>query len=97
MKAISNNGRRGVMNYIMGSNVFINMSASKRWIPIRSMGYMHTHRGIPAIERWGSSSCVRNVMEKTKGNYRNVGKTNQVVSQMAALGLEHDKIRHDGP
>jgi hypothetical protein len=36
-------------------------------------------------------------MEKTKGNYRNVGKTNQVVSQMAALGLEHDKIRHDGP
>jgi len=31
-------------------------------------------------------------MEKTKGNYRNVEKTNEIVSRASTLGLEYDKI-----
>jgi len=30
----------------------------KNWIPIGSMGCVHTHRRKPTIERCGSSSCV---------------------------------------
>jgi hypothetical protein len=36
----------------------------KRWIPIRLMGYVHTHQGILTIEKCGSPSCDRNKVKK---------------------------------
>ncbi len=64
----------------------------KRWIPIRSMGCVHTHQGLLAIEGWGSPSHVQNVVQKTREDNQKVGKTSQVVSQVPMLRLEHDKI-----
>ncbi len=65
----------------------------KRWIPIGSMGCVHTHRGMHAIDGWGGPSRVRSAMQKTKKNNWNVRKIDWVVSQALALGPEHDKIR----
>jgi hypothetical protein len=65
----------------------------KRWIPIRSMGYVHTHQGMLAIEGWGSPSCIWSVVLKNGENNRKVGKTSQAISQAPALGPEHDKIQ----
>ncbi len=38
------------------------------WIPIGSMGCVHTHQGILAIEGWGNASCIQSLMEKN-GEY----------------------------
>jgi len=46
----------------------------KRWIPIRSMGCVHTHRGMLAIEGWDNPSRVRSVMKKTRENSQKVRK-----------------------
>jgi hypothetical protein len=46
----------------------------KRWIPIKLMGCVHTHRRIPIIERCGSPNHVWNIEEKTKENNWKVGK-----------------------
>jgi hypothetical protein len=64
----------------------------KMWIPIGSMGNVHTHQKILAIEIWGSPSCVWSAMEKNGENNWKAGKTGQVVNQAFAPGLEHDKI-----
>jgi hypothetical protein len=45
-----------------------------------------------AIEGWGSPSCIRNVVEKNGKYNQKVGKIGQVVRQMPAFGLKHDKI-----
>jgi hypothetical protein len=74
------------------SCAFVVMSACKKWIPIRSMGCMHTYLGIFAIEGWGSPSHVRNAMGKTRENNQKVGKGCQVVSQVFTPRLEHDNI-----
>ncbi len=63
---IPSNNNKGVVNYIMGSCVFIVMSTTKRWIPIRSMGCVHTHGGILVIEGRANPSRIRNVVEKTR-------------------------------
>ncbi len=36
----------------------------KRWVPIGSMGCVHTHWGMPIIEGWGSPSHIQNVVQK---------------------------------
>ncbi len=56
------NGGKNVTNYIMGSYVFVAMGVMKWWIPIRSMGCMHTHQGTFTIERRDNPSCVQNVI-----------------------------------
>ncbi len=64
----------------------------KRWIPIRLMGCVHTHWGVPTIEGWGSPSHVWNFVEKIGENNRKVVKTSWIINQVPAPGLEHDKI-----
>jgi hypothetical protein len=46
-----------------------------------------------AIEVWGSSSHVRNAMEKIKEDNRKVRKIVQTVNQTFTFGPKHDKIR----
>jgi hypothetical protein len=69
----------------------------KRWIPIRLMGCVCTHRRMHAIEGWGSPSCIRSVMQKTKEDNWKAGKTNQIISQNLPLGQNMIKFKHDGP
>jgi hypothetical protein len=64
----------------------------KKWIPIRSMGCVHAHRGMLAIEGWGSPSHVQNVVQKTREDNQKVGKIVRVISQACALRPEHNKI-----
>jgi hypothetical protein len=68
-------------------------SQHKRWIPIGSMGCMHTHWGMCSIEGWGSPSHVQSVVQKIREDNQKVRKTSWNVSQMPTLGLEHEKIR----
>jgi hypothetical protein len=42
------------------------------------MGCVHTHQGMPTIERWGSPSLVWNVMQKIGEDNWKVGKTSQM-------------------
>jgi len=65
----------------------------KRWLPIRSMGCVHTHRRMPTIKGWGSPSHVRNAMQKTKENNWKVRKTSRTISQMPTPRPKHDKIQ----
>jgi hypothetical protein len=58
----------------------------KRWIPIRSMGCVHTHWRMLAIEGWGSPSCVWNAVKKIGKDNRNVGETDRIISQTLILG-----------
>jgi hypothetical protein len=46
----------------------------KRWIPIRSMGCVHTHWGRCIIEGCESQSHVRNIVEKIGEDNQKVGK-----------------------
>jgi len=45
----------------------------KKWIPIRSMGCVHTHQGMFAIEGWGSPSRIQSVVKKN-GEIKRLGK-----------------------
>jgi len=65
----------------------------KRWIPIRLMGCVHTHWGMPAIEGWSNSNRIQNVGEKNGKNNWKVGKTSRTINQTPTLRLKHDKIR----
>jgi hypothetical protein len=47
----------------------------KKWIPVGSMGCVHTHQGRPAIEGCGSPSHIQNVPEKIKEDNQKVRKT----------------------
>ncbi len=64
----------------------------KRWIPIRSMGCVHTHWGRPAIERCDSLSYIQSTMETIGEDNQKVGKIGQIINQVWAQGLKHDKI-----
>jgi hypothetical protein len=46
-----------------------------------------------AIEGWGSLNYIQNDVEKIGKNNQKFGKTNQTISQVLTLGLEHDKIQ----
>jgi hypothetical protein len=52
----------------------------KRWILIGSMGCVHIHQGVHAIERCGSPSHVRNILEKNREDNQKVKKTSQTIS-----------------
>jgi hypothetical protein len=65
----------------------------KRWIPIGSMGCVHTHQGIPAIEGWGSPNHVWIVIKKIGENNWKDGKASQTTNQMLTPRLKHDKIQ----
>ncbi len=65
----------------------------KSWIPIGSIGCVHTHWGMLAIEGWGCPSCIWNVMQKIGENNQKFRKISRVVSQTFTLGSKHDKIQ----
>jgi hypothetical protein len=65
----------------------------KRWIPIGSMGCVHTHWRIFAINGWVNPSHVQNVVEKFGENNQKDGKINWIVNQVPTLGPKHDKIQ----
>jgi hypothetical protein len=65
----------------------------KRWIPIRSMGCVHTHRRMFAIKGWGNQSRVRNVVQKIGEDNWKVGKIGWIVNQAITLGPKHGKIQ----
>jgi hypothetical protein len=69
----------------------------KRWIPIGSMGCVHTHQRILTIEGWGSLSHIQKVVEKIGEDNWKARKTSRVVSLTLALGPKHDKIWTRGP
>jgi hypothetical protein len=52
----------------------------KKWIPIRSMGCVHTHQRILVIEGWGNLICIQSVVEKIKEASQNPGKISRIVS-----------------
>jgi hypothetical protein len=52
----------------------------KRWIPIGSMGCVHTHWGMLTIEGWDSPSRVWNVMQKTREDNQKDGKIDRTIS-----------------
>jgi hypothetical protein len=54
---ISRNGGKGVANCIMSSSVFIAMNTT-------SMGCVHTHQKMRAIEGWDNLNHIQSVMEK---------------------------------
>jgi hypothetical protein len=64
----------------------------KRWIPIGSMGCVHTHWGMLTIEGWNSSNRIQNVVGKNGKNNWKVGKINRTINQRLTPRLEHDKI-----
>jgi len=65
----------------------------KRWIPIRSMEYVHTHWGRPGIEGCDNLKHIWSDVEKIGENNQKVGKIGRTISQMFTLGPKHDKIR----
>jgi len=77
----------------MGPYVLIIMAQHNKWIPIRLMGCVHTRQGRLAIEGCGSISYIRSVVKKIGEDNQKVGKIGQIISQMHALRLEHDKIQ----
>jgi hypothetical protein len=68
----------------------------KRWIPIGSMGCVHTHREIPTISGWGNPSRIQSIVEKIKETNWKLGKIGQIVSQACTPRLELDKLEHNG-
>jgi hypothetical protein len=65
----------------------------RRWIPIGSMGCVHTHWRMHAFEGWGSSSRVRSVVQKTKENNQKVRKISWAINQAPTPRPKHDKIQ----
>ncbi len=65
----------------------------KRWIPMGSMGCVHTHKRRLAIEGCDSPRCVWNVVEKIRENNWKVGKIGWTISQTPTLGPKHDTLR----
>jgi hypothetical protein len=63
----------------------------KKWIPIGSMGCVHTHRQMLAIKGWGSPSHVWSVVKKIIDNWKGM-KIGRTIHQVPTLGPKHDKI-----
>jgi hypothetical protein len=64
----------------------------KKWIPIESMGCVHTHWEMLPIEGWGSPSRIWSVVKKNGEDNQKVGETNWTVNQAPTLRPKHDKI-----
>jgi len=58
----------------------------KKWIPIGSMGCVHTHWGRPSIEGCGSWNCVQNDVEKIGEDNWKVRKIGWTISQTPTQG-----------
>jgi hypothetical protein len=56
-----------------------------------SMGCVHTHWKRPTIEKCGSLNHIQNVVDKIGEDNQNFEIFGQVISQVPAPGLEHDK------
>jgi hypothetical protein len=68
----------------------------KRWMPIGSMGCVHTHRRMLAIEGWGSPSSIWNVVQKIEeGNWK-ARKSSQLWAKCLPLGQNMIKFRYNG-
>ncbi len=65
----------------------------KRWIPVGSMGCVHTHWRMLIYEGWGSRSHVRNVVQKIREDNQKVGKTSRAINQVLAPRPKHNKIQ----
>jgi hypothetical protein len=52
----------------------------KRWIPIGSMGCVHTHQGMLVIEEWGSPSGIWSDVQRIGEDNWKVGRTSQVIN-----------------
>ncbi len=51
------------------------LSHAKRWIPIRSMGCVPTHQGMPTIKGWGSQVTYEILWKKNGKDNRKAKKT----------------------
>jgi hypothetical protein len=83
------------------------VSWTTSWVPVRSlpwvqckrtthealMGCVHMHQNISIIERCRNPSRVWNVREKDGENNQKARKASQIISQVFALRLKHDKIQ----
>jgi hypothetical protein len=65
----------------------------KRWIPIWSMGCVHTNQKILRSERCGSLNHIWNVVEKIREDNWKVKKIGQIIRQSPIPRLEHDNIQ----
>ncbi len=65
----------------------------KRWMPVGSMGCVHTHQGRHVIGGCGSLNYVQSDVKKIGQNNQKVRKVSRAISEMLALGPEHDKIQ----
>jgi hypothetical protein len=65
----------------------------KRWIPIGSMGCVHTHWGRLAIEGCSSLSYIWSIMEKIGEDNWKVGNISRAISQVPTPRSKHDKIQ----
>jgi hypothetical protein len=64
----------------------------KRWIPIGSMGCVHTNQGLFTIEGWGNISRIWNVLQKSKEDNQKARKIGRTVSQTPTPGPKQDQI-----
>jgi len=66
----------------------------KKWTHVTSMGCVHTHWRVFAIEGCDKPNHVQNVVKKNREDNQKVGKVGQVVNRFTpTLGPEHDKIQ----
>jgi hypothetical protein len=65
----------------------------KKWIPIGSMGCVHTNQKIPTNEKCGSLNHIWNIVEKTRENNWKAKKIGRIISQSPIPRLEHDNIQ----
>jgi len=65
----------------------------KRWIPMKSMGCVHTHQRRLAIEWCDRASWVWSVVKKIREKNWKVGNISRTISQTPTLGLKHDTLR----
>ncbi len=68
-----------------------------RWIPIGSMGCVHTHRWMLTIEGWGSPSPIQNVVEKIGKIIKKLGRLVELQAKHPPLGQNMIKFEPDGP
>jgi len=65
----------------------------KRWIPIGSMGCVHTNQNITTSEKCSSLNHIWNIVEKTREDNWKAKKIDRIISQLPIPRLEHDNIQ----
>jgi len=77
----------------MGARVLIVVGIIKKVDSVTSMGCVHMHQRILAIEGCGNPSCIWSTVQKDGEDNWKVGKVGWVGSQKPTLGPKHDKIQ----